>query len=545
MCFVYSYDISTQKIFKEMLDTIVNLDYDYLALLDCENKDYKMYAGNDRNQTALPSSYSNAYEDEVAKYAREYLIPEDVESNIHDMSIANLQEKLSKQDVFTSTCSMKERNGTIRRKKLQFSYLDRENGRILITRSDITDVYQKEQEYIQTLKKAMASAQQANIAKTDFLSRMSHDLRTPMNAIIGLTALAKDEITDAAAIDEYLDKINSAGNFLLGLVNDCLDIEKIASGKMELHPRPYHYDEFKNSIQTMFQPLCRQKNITFAFVEGNTGDTILADKVRFEQIFFNLLSNAVKFTPEGGKVEFIVTDEVRDQGILSADFTVRDNGCGMSEEFQRSGLFTPFEQEQNENTAQTQGTGLGLSIVKSIVDMMNGNLQIKSEQGKGTEIRVHLELPLVSDAGQGENLLQKKCNGSLTGAHVLLVEDHPLNIEIAKKLLEKCKMVVTCAGNGEEALKIFNTSVLNYYQAILMDIRMPVMNGLDATKAIRELERVDAKTVPIIAMTANAFEEDVELTKEAGMNAHLSKPIEPQRLYETLEKNIRWQKQER
>ena len=429
-----------------MIDTVVNLDYDYMALLDCINNNYIIYAQNEETQTTLPPFHTTNYEDEVIKYARQYLLPEDVEQNIHD-------------------------------------------------------------------------------------------LRTPMNAIIGLTALAKDEVTDAKAIDEYLDKINSAGKFLLGLVNDCLDIEKISSGKMELHPQPYPYEEFRNSIHTMFVPLCKQKNITFLYDENKTHDSILVDKVRFEQIFFNLLSNAVKFTPEGGKVECIILNQMIEEGTVSCDFIVRDNGCGMSQEFQKH-MFIPFEQEQNENSMQSQGTGLGLSIVKSIVDMMGGTITIQSRRGEGTEVKIHLDIPIAPRMEQSVNTLHNSKNNNLRGIHVLLVEDHPLNREIAKKLLEKREMVVTCAENGQEAFMIFNNSEVYYYQVVLMDIRMPVMNGLESTEAIRKSDREDAGTIPIIAMTANAFEEDVEITRLAGMNAHLSKPIEPQKLYETLEKSI-------
>ena len=434
LCFVYSYDISTQKTLREMIDTVVNLDYDYMALLDCINNNYIIYAQNEETQTTLPPFHTTNYEDEVIKYARQYLLPEDVEQNIHDMSIPNILEQLQEKEVFTSFCCLREKNGAIKRKKLQFSYLDRANKRVLITRTDITDMYQKEQEYIQSLRTAMAGAQQANIAKTEFLSRMSHDLRTPMNAIIGLTALAKDEVTDAKAIDEYLDKINSAGKFLLGLVNDCLDIEKISSGKMELHPQPYPYEEFRNSIHTMFVPLCKQKNITFLYDENKTHDSILVDKVRFEQIFFNLLSNAVKFTPEGGKVECIILNQMIEEGTVSCDFIVRDNGCGMSQEFQKH-MFIPFEQEQNENSMQSQGTGLGLSIVKSIVDMMGGTITIQSRRGEGTEVKIHLDIPIAPRMEQSVNTLHNSKNNNLRGIHVLLVEDHPLNREIAKKLL--------------------------------------------------------------------------------------------------------------
>lgn len=219
----------------------------------------------------------------------------------------------------------------------------------------------------------------------------------------------------------------------------------------------------------------------------------MTDKVRFEQIFFNLLSNAVKFTPEGGRIEFLIHGKVHHQGILSCDFIVKDNGCGMSREFQEK-MFLPFEQENNSAQMQAQGTGLGLSIVKSIVDMMGGTLGITSKRDYGTEIKIHLDLSVIEESQALPcSVSQAKTENILQGVHVLLVEDHPLNMEIAKKLLEKRGMIVTCAWNGEECIRIFDASTFMYYQAILMDIRMPVMNGLEATKAIYHVGKLHCK----------------------------------------------------
>ena len=433
---------------------------------------------------------------------------------------------------------MKTFSGQLRRKKLQFSYLDRENEQVLITRMDITDIYVQEQKRLSELRDAAQAVQKANGVKMEFLARMSHDLRTPMNAVIGLAELAQKENANPSSFDPntmgyYLSNIISSGKLLMGLVNDCLDFEKIAENRMQMHPAPCAYAEFQQSISTMVEPLCQAKNIEFVFRSNLTAYTVRMDPVRLKQIFMNLLTNAVKFTQEGGKVEFLMQNYKRHDDILACDFIVRDNGIGMSADFQKK-MFEPFEQEAGNIAAQFQGTGLGLSIVKSLVELMNGTICAKSEVGLGTEFIVHLDMPIVDDAETQTPRAMNASQISLRGYRVLLVEDHPLNTEIARRLLEKEGIWVTSATNGKEALKKFEQSQSNTWDAILMDIRMPIMDGLQAARAIRALKREDARTVPIIAMTANAFEEDVQASKQAGMDAHLAKPIEPQCLYEAL-----------
>ena len=531
MCFIYSYDIDAQKTAKEMIDTVVRVDYDYLSMLDCRTGDYIIYSNQGQSKTPLPPFHSSCYEQEVAEYAHEYVLPEDVERNIHDMSISNIRERLDTADSFISFVAVRDLDGGISRKKLQFSYLDRPQEKVLITRVDVTDVYEREQGQMKKLS-------EANHAKNDFLSHMSHDLRTPMNAIIGLSQLAGDELESPEAMKNYVDNIQSAGQFLLGLVNDCLDFEKLSARKMVLRPVPYPYQEFRSSIMTMIGPLCRQKNIDFSFSEA-APYMVCIDKVRFEQIFFNLLSNAVKYTPIGGKIDFIADSHLNGDGsLVICDFYVRDNGIGMSDEFQKH-LFEPFEQESADEHSSQQGTGLGLSIVKELVELMGGSIQIRSSQGVGTEVKVHLDMPNIKG---GENTSPVSADipaeSSLAGKKVLLLEDQPLNMMIARKLLEKQDITVICAENGAQGLEKFNNSPVGFIDAVLTDIRMPVMDGLELAKAIRSLSRADAKTVAIIAMTANAFEEDVNKSQLAGMDAHLSKPIEPELLYKTLQRCI-------
>ena len=384
------------------------------------------------------------------------------------------------------------------------------------------------------LSAALQEADTANNAKTDFLSRMSHDIRTPMNAIIGLTELAKDEEMSKTA-KEYLEKIGSSSNFLLGLINDILDMSKIESGELTLNPAPYHREQFVQAVNTIMKPLMDAKNITFVVEVSEAYECIMVDKLRHNQIFFNLLSNASKFTPPGGRVEFMITPLSPKNGMVGHDYYIRDTGIGMSEEF-LTRLFEPFSQEQTEGNDTVMGTGLGLPIVKSLVEAMDGTITVKSELGKGTEFHITLYYPLAQD--NTERKQQTICYDNLKGAAILLAEDHPLNAEIAVKLLEKQGCIVTWTKNGKECLDCFNSSEMHHFSLVLMDMRMPVMNGLEATEEIRKLSREDAQTVPIIAMTANAYTEDVEKCLNAGMNGHIAKPVEPARLYDILAKWI-------
>ncbi|MEA4923119.1 MAG: PAS domain-containing protein [Eubacteriaceae bacterium] len=463
-----------------------------------------------------------------------------------DKNIAS--DFFSKEALVNALCKTRETSvdyrccgpdNEVRRKKTRAYYLDDTKEDIVITCRDITDLYQEEQEQKQILRKALDEAHEANNAKSDFLSRMSHDLRTPMNVIIGLTSLAMDSEDKSEAMDKMLSDITDSAKYLLSLINDCLDMEKITSGKIELHPEAYPYVDFYNSVRAVIGPLCRQKDIELVIdAKDAIYYTIFADKIRMEQLFYNLLSNAAKFTPPGGKVEVHIENTVIKDGRVSFDGIVADNGIGMSEEFQ-SHMFEAFTQENHSITSEHQGSGLGLSIVKEIADLMDAAITVKSELGKGTEFRIHFTFPIV------EKMIEKKeesdhisLNG-LRGKKVLLAEDHPLNAMIAVKFLEKEGMTVITAENGKVALDKFSSVTEGYFDVILMDIRMPVMNGIDAAEAIRKLDRPDAKTVPIIAMTANVFDTDVQASLHAGMNAHLSKPIEVHDLYETLVRHIK------
>ena len=405
---------------------------------------------------------------------------------------------------------------------------------VLLVFMMITSSVRKRQNLV--LANAKKEAESANQAKSEFLSRMSHDIRTPLNGIIGMTHIAAEQANPAQTVS-CLSKIDQSSKFLLGLVNDILDMSKAESGKMELHPEPYYIGDFRSYIDAVIRPLCAGKNQTLTFEVTSLENAVpILDILRINQIYFNLLANAVKYTPEGGSIQVTVQEALTPDHREQITVSVQDNGIGMSEEFQRV-LFQPFTQEGRNDSSEMRGTGLGLAIVKKIIDTMGGTISVKSEIGKGTVFTFVITCDYLSARNEGHKP-QVPVPGSadvpLAGRHILLCEDHPLNQEIARILLTEKGMQAEVAENGMEGLNRFSESNLYYYDAILMDIRMPVMNGYDATVRIRSLDRADAASVPIIAMTADAFEDDIRKCLSVGMNAHVAKPIDPAVLYRTL-----------
>jgi len=418
------------------------------------------------------------------------------------------------------------------------------NGcRILYASYRVVDLEVQLQE---TLKRQLRDEQDlrrqamaANQAKSEFLSRMSHDIRTPLNGIIGMTYLAKSQ-RDRARLADYLGKIDTSSQFLLGLVNDILDMSKAESGKMELRPEPYRPEDFFNYLDSVISPLCREKNIRFVIDAQSLPDVEpLLDPLRVNQIFFNLLSNAVKFTSEGGTITYRLREKAVGERRMAITGQVIDTGIGMSEEFQRV-LFEPFTQENRRDNSETRGTGLGLAIVKKIVDAMGGTIEVESRTLHGTTFTVRAETDFVPASRPPAGPAPAAGDGfaALAGKHVLVCEDHPLNREIARTLLENVGMTVDMAEDGQRGAELFRQSPSGYYDAVLMDIRMPVMDGCAAARAIRASDRPDAAAVPIIAMTADAFSDDVQRCLDAGMNGHVPKPIDPHKLYQTLETAI-------
>lgn len=389
------------------------------------------------------------------------------------------------------------------------------------------------------LETAKKEADKANRAKSEFLSRMSHDIRTPLNGIIGMTSLAESE-NNSPEVTAYLTKIDTSSKFLLSLINDILDMSKAESGKIDLHLEPYRIDDFEDYLNAVVLPLAEKKKQTILVDSSmRSGRIPLLDKLRMNQIMFNLLSNACKFTPDGGTIKILYQETLEKDNRIAILLSVSDNGIGMSEDFLKV-LFDPFTQEERSDSASFyQGSGLGMAITKRLVERMGGDIGVVSKLGSGTTFTIHLladSVSLEEYAKKGQDNEREKQHqlSSLEGHKILLVEDNAINREIAESLLRKKGLTIASAEDGKQGVDIFSASQEGEFDAILMDIRMPVMNGYEATKAIRLLPREDAKSVPIIAMTADAFKGDVEQCLQSGMNAHLAKPINPSTLYETL-----------
>ena len=386
---------------------------------------------------------------------------------------------------------------------------------------------------------ALQTAENANKAKTDFLSNMSHDIRTPMNAIIGMTSLIRHDAGNKAKVIEYADKIDISSQHLLGIINDVLDMSKIEAGKTVFKYTDFSILDFITELNTIFHSQIDEKNQTLTIIKENIRhEWVNGDQVHLMQIFSNLVSNAVKYTQEGGKIQFLVEEcETKSSVYAKYRFLVSDNGMGMSADFKDT-IFDAFTRAESSMTNKIQGTGLGMAITKNLVEAMGGTIDVESELSQGSCFEVLIDLRIAEDrfVSSAEQVEKDEPAGNvLKGMRFLCAEDNELNAEILMELLKIEGAECTICENGKRVLEAFEQSVPGDYDMILMDVQMPVMNGYEATKAIRRSSHELAKTIPIIAMTANAFSEDIQHSLAAGMNAHVSKPVE----MKVLEKTIR------
>ena len=418
-------------------------------------------------------------------------------------------------------------------------YEKRKNELHLQTMKEMEVVNQKLKKAKNVATEALQTAENANKAKTDFLSNMSHDIRTPMNAIIGITSLIRHDAGNKAKVIEYADKIDISSQHLLGIINDVLDMSKIEAGKTVFKYSDFSILDLMQELDTIFHTQIYEKQQTLTIIKENIQhEWVNGDQVHLMQIFSNLLSNAVKYTQEGGEIQFFVEEcETKSSVYAKYRFLVSDNGMGMSADFKET-IFDPFTRAESSVTNKVQGTGLGMAITKNLVEAMGGTIDVDSELGQGSCFEVLMDLKIAEDrtvalAAQEET--DEQDGNILQGMKFLCAEDNELNAEILTELLKIEGAECTICENGEEILKAFEQSAPGDYDMILMDVQMPVMNGYEATKAIRRSSHELAKTIPIIAMTANAFSEDIQHSLAAGMNAHVSKPVE----MKVLEKTIR------
>ena len=384
------------------------------------------------------------------------------------------------------------------------------------------------------LREAARVAEKANAAKSEFLANMSHDIRTPMNAITGFTRLALQDPTDAQNVKDCLEKIQSASDNLLSQLNGILEMSRIESGNLDLVEEPCFLPDILDELRVVTDDAAQSKQLTVTMqLDEVTNRTVWCDRARLRQMLLNLLSNAIKFTPEGGNIWLGIRQSTADSPEKARYImVVKDDGIGMSQEFAEK-AFTPFERERTSTVSGLEGSGLGLAIVKNFVDAMGGTIQLKTDQGSGTQVTVELEMRFADDPLPQQAQQDDTAELSLDGLRVLLVDDIELNREIAAAVLEMSDFEVEQACDGTEAVDMVATAEPGYYDLVLMDIQMPTMNGYEATQAIRKLEGARSR-VPIIALSANAFDEDRKASADAGMNAHLAKPLDPDELMDTL-----------
>ena len=425
-----------------------------------------------------------------------------------------------------------------------FIAVTREMGKIkefIIARQDITELQQKEEEIKETIEAARNEAERSSQAKSDFLSNMSHDIRTPMNAIIGYTNIAKSHMDESDTVGDSLDKISSSSKYLLSLINDILDMSKIESGKIQLSTGDCDLSEIFSRIADITRSQAEKKSLNISYdVDSMKHSLVVADELRFEQIMINIISNAIKYTPEGRDIFIGAKEEPAEDGKSRYTFSVKDTGVGISEDFLPH-IFESFSREKNSRIDKIQGTGLGMAITARLVELMGGKISVESKLGEGSEFTVVLPLETrAEEAGQADGRSQHEDyeDYDIEGDRILLVEDNDVNAEIAMMVLEQFGITTERASDGKEGVDTISAKGEGYYKAVLMDIQMPVMNGYEATRAIRALEGEYFRNIPIIAMSANAYEEDVQNSIEAGMDTHVSKPFDPEELVKTLKKYI-------
>lgn len=494
------------------------------------------------------------YEDGLRLYAEKFIHPDDREEYLDVFSIRNMRKSLKPDQPYVTFSYRKipdgfENTGNYDwvRATSVLAQTD-ENGRaklFVYAAQDITKSKNRELRGQQALQAACEAADRANASKSEFLSRMSHDLRTPMNGIVGMIRIASKHMDDSTRLKECMEKINDSSELLISLVNKMLDMSQIESGNVELETKFFGLSDMIENVRNVIEPWANAKGLRLEIHPMKVEhEYVIGDQLRIQQVFLHILENAVKYTPVGGLLELSVTErESREYGCGSYEFVFKDNGIGMDEDF-IAHIFEPFSRAQDSRVSKIEGTGLGMTIAQNIVSLMGGHIVVESKRGCGSKVTVILLLKQQSQgvklnkvsAVDRESVLDENffSKDPFRGRRILVVEDNELNREIAMEIIGETGALVECAENGQEGLDRFAEMPEGYYDMVFMDIQMPVMNGYEAARAIRKLPRADAVSVPILALSANAFAEDIAASRAAGMNDHLTKPLDIPRLMESM-----------
>lgn len=521
---------------RALLNTLA-YTFEQLSIINLVTKEFTMYTRKAVLQNLSPYKCAD-FNRALHKLSLPYTKLAADETAAEKFSLPVILSRLAeKPQGYEFTLPYLANDGSEKNKQINVLWGDEGHHTICLVRCDVTDIISAEKNSRSVLQNALDLAQEANRAKTDFLSAMSHDIRTPMNAIIGMTDLALDDLDNRQHLSEYLDIIKSSSSHLLTLINDILDMSRIEKGKLKLARTSFNLSVEIDRFCSRYQLLMDKNSLNFLHNTELLHCNCIGDTAQLQRIWDNLVSNACKFTPPGGTVTFSACELPSDNERLGwYKFTISDTGIGIDSESLQH-LFDPFFRSSDVISKHIEGSGLGLAIVKNIVDYKGGTISVTSRQGEGTTFTV--TLPLHFDTA-AEHPVEKPTHtfGSadfdFSGKSLLLAEDHPINQKVAELILEKTGAAVTIVENGLQCTELFTGSAKGSFDAILMDIQMPVMNGYEAAQAIRSSTHPQSATIPIIAMTANAFAEDIKNALSAGMNAHIAKPIDPQKLYETL-----------
>ena len=541
--YCYLKDITSQTISSITKDSVLNEDVEYIFWLNRITGVCQFINKSESIKWIPENEETFDYTTLIDEFLKTKVADADKTKVREDFDIKKIEKQLETTNEVKFTYHTRKEDGSIEIKQEKVYYLEPGANVLIYVCTDITAITMMENQQNEKLALAIKQAERANLAKSDFLSRMSHDLRTPMNGIMGIAELASKELTDPVALEKDISKIRSSSSYMLGLLNDILDMSKIESGKLEIRKSKTAVGEIIENITTLAHAMCDKNGITFYCnrdPENFRQYFVNVDRLHIQQIVMNLISNASKFTPVGGTIEFLVEADNIVNNIIETRIVIRDTGVGMTKEFQKI-MYDAFTQDKN--SVNKVGTGLGLAIVNNLVKLMGGTIECVSAPGEGTEFTIKVDIEKIEDEGSPSkrkvsSSRKKEKEKSIKGKRVLLVEDNELNQEIASRLLMNEGMNVEIAGNGLEALNTFTEKPQNYYDIILMDVMMPVMDGLEATHLLRNLEREDVKKIPIIAMTANAFTEDIEKCLNAGMNTHIAKPIETEKMIQTIKDYI-------
>ncbi|MDO4548948.1 MAG: ATP-binding protein [Clostridia bacterium] len=528
----------TKNVDKERTEELLMrrlLQTNYAGVLLVHAQTGKIKMGYSGKSERFVMDYGKTYDELIREIIRQVVLPESREAVLLETSLASIRENLASASRCSGRMTIMQ-DGEQTFSVWTAAYFDEEREFILFTSADVTNVHRKDLENNMKLAQALKNAEVASKAKSTFLARMSHEIRTPITTVSGILELIREDCIkkrlDKETLLKRTDMASAANQYLLTLINDILDFSKMENNALTITTAPVHLESLAAPVYAMAIPLAEKKNIHFIRErKTHIGECFKMDAVRVAQVLMNLLNNAIKFTPEGGTVKFTGEIEKVEGNTATAKFVVSDTGVGISSEFMAD-VFEPFKQEYAGSKSKYGGTGLGLSISRGLARLMGGDITVESEKGKGATFVATMRWEIAEE--RNKEISFGDADMRMDGINILLCEDNQINRMIADKLLTNQGCAVITANNGREGLELFANSGIGAIDCVLMDIRMPLMDGLEAARAIRSLDRTDAKTVPIIAMSANAYDEDKHLSIASGMNEHLSKPVDPKVLYHTI-----------